>query len=122
MDDFEASVTEFILGLLDLAGIDDEPSYTRSRIINKSEETQTILMGADYYDDEYITKKLLTILGDADQYDTLMERKAAEEAQRMLKNRQPRKQGQQKRQQPLRRQQRHRLQVWLLPSRNCSPR
>ena len=83
VDDFEASVTEFILGLLDLAGIDDEPSYTRSRIINKSEETQTILMGADYYDDEYITKKLLTILGDADQYDTLMERKAAEEAERV---------------------------------------
>ena len=83
VDDFEASVTEFILGLLDLAGIDDEPSYTRSRIINKSEETQTILMGADDYDDEYITTKLLTILGDADQYDTLMERKAAEEAERV---------------------------------------
>ena len=66
-----------------MSGIDDEPSYTRSRIINKSEETQTILMGADYYDDEYITKKLLTILGDADQYDTLMERKAAEEAERV---------------------------------------
>lgn len=83
VDDFEASVTEFILGILDLAGIDDEPSYTRSRIINKSEETQTILMGADYYDDEYITKKLLTINGDADQYDALMERKAAEETERL---------------------------------------
>jgi SPP1 family phage portal protein len=83
VDDFEASVTEFILGILALAGIDDEPSYTRSRIINKSEETQTILMGADYYDDEYITKKLLTINGDADQYDALMERKAAEEAERV---------------------------------------
>ena len=66
-----------------MAGIDDEPSYTRSRIINKSEETQTILMGADYYDDEYITKKLLTINGDADQYDALMERKAAEETERL---------------------------------------
>ena len=40
-------------------------------------------MGADYYDDEYITKKLLTINGDADQYDALMERKAAEEAERV---------------------------------------
>lgn len=83
VDDFEASVTEFILGILDLAGIDDEPSYTRSKIINRSEETQTILMGADYYDDEYITKKLLTINGDADQYDALMERKAAEETERV---------------------------------------
>lgn len=83
VDDFEASVTEFILAILDLAGIDDEPSYTRSRIINRSEETQTILMGAEYYDDEYITKKLLTINGDADQYDALMERKAAEETERV---------------------------------------
>lgn len=83
VDDFEASVTEFILGILELAGIDDEPSYTRSKIINRSEETQTILMGADYYDDEYITKKLLTILGDADQYDELMKRKQAEEMERV---------------------------------------
>lgn len=83
VDDFEASVTEFILGLLAVAGIDDEPSYTRNQIINKTEETQTILMGADYYDDEYITKKLLTINGDAGQYDALMERKAAEETERV---------------------------------------
>lgn len=83
VDDFEASVTEFILGILELDGIDDEPSYTRSKIINRSEETQTILMGADYYDDEYITKKLLTILGDADQYDELMKRKQAEEMERV---------------------------------------
>lgn len=83
VDDFEASVTEFILGILELAGIDDEPSYTRSKIINRLEETQTILMGADYYDDEYITKKLLTINGDADQFDALMERKAAEETERV---------------------------------------
>ena len=40
-------------------------------------------MGADYYDDEYITKKLLTILGDADQYDELMKRKQAEEMERV---------------------------------------
>ena len=82
-DGFEASVTEFILGILALAGIDDEPSYTRSRIINRAEEMQTILMGAEYYDDEYITKKLLTINGDADQYDALMERKAEEETERL---------------------------------------
>ena len=79
VDDFEASVTEFILGILELAGIDDEPSYTRSKIINRAEETQTILMGAEYFDDEY----MLTINGDADQYDSLMERKAAEETERV---------------------------------------
>lgn len=83
VDGFEASVTEWIAGLLEVAGIDDEPSYTRSRIINKAEETQTLLLGAEYYDDEYITKKLLTINGDIDQYDDLQRRKAAEETARV---------------------------------------
>ena len=65
-----------------LAGIEDQPSYTRNQIINKSEETQNILLGAEYYDDEYITKKLLTINGDIDQYEDMAKRKAAEEIDR----------------------------------------
>ena len=78
-DRFETEVTRFICEILRLAGIDDRPSYTRNQIINRSEETQSILMGAQYYDDEYITKKLLTINGDIDQYGEMMKRKAAEE-------------------------------------------
>ena len=82
-DKFERYVTDFINGILSLAGIEDEPSYTRSQIINKQEETQTVLLGAPYYDDEYTTKKLLTILGDIDQYDGMMRRKAAEDINRL---------------------------------------
>lgn len=81
-DKFEAEVTRFIVEILRIAGIDDQPSYTRNQIINKSEETQTILLGAQYYDDEYITKKLLTINGDIDQYADMAKRKAAEEIDR----------------------------------------
>ena len=81
-DKFEAEVTRFIAEILRLAGIDDKPSYTRNQIINKSEETQNILLGAQYYDDEYITKKLLTINGDIDQYEDMARRKAAEEIDR----------------------------------------
>ena len=81
-DKFEAEVTRFIVEILRLAGIDDTPSYTRNQIINKTEETQSILMGAQYYDDEYITKKLLTINGDIDQYEDMMKRKAAEDIDR----------------------------------------
>lgn len=81
-DKFEAEVTRFIVEILRLAGIDDQPSYTRNQIINKSEETQTLLLGAEYYDEEYITKKLLTINGDADQYEEMMRRKSAEEIDR----------------------------------------
>lgn len=82
-DKFERQVTDFIHGILEIAGIDDNPSYTRNQIINKQEETQTVLLGASYYDDEYITKKLLTILGDADQYGELMKRKQAEDMEKL---------------------------------------
>ena len=81
-DKFESEVTRFIVEILRLAGIEDQPSYTRNQIINKSEETQNILLGAAYFDDEYITKKLLTINGDIDQYEDMAKRKAAEEIDR----------------------------------------
>lgn len=84
-DDFEDRVTEFINGILELAGIDDEPSYTRNQIVNKTEETQTILMGNEYVDDEYITRKLLTIWGDADMADEILKRKAADGLERFNK-------------------------------------
>lgn len=83
-DKFEAEVTRFIVEILRIAGIDDQPSYTRNQIINKSEETQTILLGAQYYDDEYITKKLLTINGDIGQYEDMAKRRAAEEIDRSI--------------------------------------
>lgn len=81
-DKFEAEVTRFIVEILRIAGIDDKPSYTRSQIINKLEEIQALLMGAAYYDDEYITKKLLTINGDIDQYEDMAKRKAEKEIDR----------------------------------------
>lgn len=83
-DKFEACVTRCIKGILAVAGIDDEPTYTRSKIINAQEEMQTLMLGAAYYDDEYITKKALTLLGDADQYEELMRRRAAEEIDRSI--------------------------------------
>ncbi len=76
---FERQVTKFINGILNLAGIDDKPSYTRDKIINKSEETQVVLMGAEYMTPEYITKKLLTIWGDADMTEDILKKKTAED-------------------------------------------
>lgn len=78
-DKFERQVTEFIHGILALAGIDDEPTYTRNQIINKQEEMQTIMLAAPYTDDEYITTKTLTILGDADMVDDVLKRRAADD-------------------------------------------
>lgn len=75
-DDFETQAIQFINGILDLAEIDDEPTFTRNQLINKQEEIQSVLLGADYLDEEYITKKILTVLGDADRADEILERKA----------------------------------------------
>lgn len=76
---FERQVTRFINGILSLAGINDSPSYTRDKIINKSEEMQTLSMMAEYVDDEYMTTKALTIMGDADMVEEVLKRRAAED-------------------------------------------
>ena len=81
-DQFEHCVTEFINGILELAGIDDEPTYTRSQMSNQSELLEMVLQCAEYLDDEYVTTKILTLLGDADKAKEVLKRKDAEAADR----------------------------------------
>ena len=75
-------MTEFINGILALAGIEDEPTYTRSQMSNQSEMLEMVLQAAEYLDDEYVTTKILTLLGDADKAQELLKRKDAEAADR----------------------------------------
>ena len=81
-DQFEYQVTEFINGILELAGIEDEPTYTRSQMSNQSELLEMVLQCAEYLDDEYVTTKILTLLGDADKAQEVLKRKDAEAADR----------------------------------------
>ena len=81
-DQFEYQVTEFINGILSLAGIDDEPTYTRSQMSNQSEMLEMVLQAAEYLDEEYVTTKILTLLGDADKAQEVLKRKDAEAADR----------------------------------------
>lgn len=81
-DQFEYQVTEFINGILALAGIEDEPTYTRSQMSNQSETLEMVLQAAEYLDDEYVTTKILTLLGDADKAQEVLKRKDAEAANR----------------------------------------
>ena len=81
-DQFEYQVTDFIQGILKLAGIEDEPTYTRSQMSNHIEMVELVLQCAEYLDDEYVTTKLLTLLGDADKVDEVIKRKDAEAADR----------------------------------------
>ena len=85
-DHFEYYTTMFITGILEIAGIDDEPSYTRSMIVNRSDEISVVLSAASYLPNEYVTKKILTILGDADMIDDVLDQMAAEELERMRMN------------------------------------
>ena len=65
-DEYEYCVREFIAGLLQIAGINDEPSFSRSMIVNSQEEIQLVIQGAAYLTEDYVTRKILTLLGDGD--------------------------------------------------------
>lgn len=78
-DEYEAQVTTFILNLLTFVGIDDKPTFTRSMIVNRNEEIQIVLQSAQYLPEEYITQKILTILGDADALEEVRLQKEREE-------------------------------------------
>jgi len=84
-DMFEYCVQEFIQGVLHVLGIEDSATFERSKVANKAEEINALLSAADYLSQEYITKKLLTILGDIDLVDEVMKQIADESMNRMSK-------------------------------------
>ena len=80
--DYEYCVIDFVKGILQIAGIEDNPTFTRSVIINTTEDVNNVLAAADYLSDDYVTRKLLTILGDGDQADAIIAERDAEAAQK----------------------------------------
>lgn len=83
-DMFEYCVLDFISNILDLAGIEDEPTFTRSQIVNAQEEFELVLQSVDYLSDEYITDKLLGLLGDADKAESVKKQRMVENAERYV--------------------------------------
>lgn len=79
-DDYEYCVIEFIQSILELAGIDDEPTFKRSMIVNQAEETNMVLAAAQYLDSETILKKLPFI--SPDEIDNILDNLTREEATR----------------------------------------
>lgn len=80
-DAFEYCVLEFLERLFALVGIDDEPSFRRSRIINQREETEMVLMAAEHLDEETLLSKLPWL--SPEEVQNVLDRKQAEEAQRV---------------------------------------
>ena len=79
-DAFEFCVAEFIAGLLALIGIDDIPTFKRSKIINMLEDTQMVLSAAQFLDDETILKHLPFL--SPDEIETVLKGITREEAGR----------------------------------------
>lgn len=81
-DMYEYCVRDFIDGLFYLVGIKSEVSFTRSVLVNAQESIQVILQSADYLSRDYVTKKILEILGDGDKYEEILKQLSEEEAYR----------------------------------------
>lgn len=88
-NDFEYCVLDFINGILALAGIEDKPTFTRDRNVNVTEEITAVMQAASALDDEYVTKKILNLLGDGDQAEEIIQRKIADEVTRMREPEEP---------------------------------
>ena len=80
VDEFEYCVGDFLYQLFALNGIDDEPTFTRSKIVNQLEQTQMVLMAAQYLDDETILSKLPWLT--QEEIANILKRKSAEELER----------------------------------------
>lgn len=79
-DRFEMCISDFIDHILKLIGIEDSPTFKRTKVVNMSEETQMILQAAQYLDSETVLKHLPFL--SPDEIEEVMERKQAEEAER----------------------------------------
>lgn len=90
-DEFEYCVFDFLDDILFLAGVADEkPTFTRSMMLNRSEEIDSVLKSAQFLDEDYVTRKLLTIQGDGDMADEMIVKLHNDELGRMSLNvRQP---------------------------------
>lgn len=80
VDEFEYCVGDFLYQLFALIGIDDESTFTRSKIVNQLEQTQMVLLAASYLDDETILSKLPWLT--QEEIANILKRKSAEELER----------------------------------------
>lgn len=71
-DMYEYCISKFIKGILTVFGIDDKPTFVRSKMSNKSEDLNAIISCAQYLSAEYVTRKILTLLGDIDAIDEVL--------------------------------------------------
>jgi len=77
---FEYEIIEFIQGILNIVGINDYPSFRWNKVVNERELVESVMMAAQYLDDETILSKLPFL--SQDEIDGILDRKAAEDLSR----------------------------------------
>lgn len=82
-DLYEYQIIDFIQRLFKIIGIEDDPTFTRSMIVNANEEIQVILQASQYLPEDYVTEKIVTILGDADRVEDILEQNDMDNIERM---------------------------------------
>lgn len=75
-DALESRTTAFIRQVLDLIGIEDVPTYKRNRITNQLEQTQMIVMAADFLSNRAVLEKLPWVT--VDEIDAILAEKDVE--------------------------------------------
>ncbi len=83
-DDFEYQIIKFVQQILALMGIEDTPVFKRNRISNQMEQTQMVMLEAQYLDDETILQKLPNI--SVDEVAGILQRKGLENQNRFMSN------------------------------------
>ena len=83
VDRYEYCVLKFVDEILALAGIEDNVTFTRSMIVNDNETITVLLQCAEYLPQDYVTTKILTLLGDGDQTEEILKQKDEENQEKM---------------------------------------
>lgn len=83
-DEYEYCMEDFLQHICALAGIEDEnPTFSRSIIVNESDQIQTLTAASEYLPQEYLTEKILNILGDGDRAEEILAEMQSEDQERM---------------------------------------
>lgn len=81
-DQLEYNVLDFVDKILELAGIEDECTFVRSKIVNVNDDITSILQAAEYLDSEYIMKRILALFGDIDKFEDVKAKRIEEDTAR----------------------------------------
>lgn len=79
-DAFEYQVIRFVRMILEMIGIEDTPLFDRNRVSNQKEQTEMVMLAANYLDDQTILEKIPWIT--VDEIENILQRRDMEDTAR----------------------------------------